>query len=242
MGVRGGASLPFAVLVLGALVLGRLRRGGAVVHRQRGGQGSVRAGASRCMPGSTSPVRTTPNTIFNDPLTGYYSVSLTDGATYYFVVTSQIPGYNQGIADVPVNVPDIVNDPPGIIANFDLTVDSGLCIAPGYTPGEPTPLWSESFDGGELPEGWESIDNSGSGPWQIVSDFAPCNEVTGNSDGRLGGLRADQQRLRRVRLPRYGAADVVDRPVRVGRRDSELQTGLLQPGRHGGRGREHGRR
>src|SRR5262249_22318680 len=69
-------------------------------------------------------------TIFNDPLSGYYSIGVPDGATYHFVVTSQIPGYNGGVADVPVNV-EIVTDPPGIVQNFDLHADGALCNAPG---------------------------------------------------------------------------------------------------------------
>ncbi len=186
-GCSRGSVFTIAVLVLGALVLGV---SGAAAQSSIV-NGVVKDGSGGGFPLYARIDVTGPdysNTIFNDPLTGYYSISLADGATYHFVVTSQIPGYNQGVADVPVNVPDIVNDPPGIVANFDLTVDSGLCIAPGYTPGEPTPLMSESFDGGELPEGWESIDNTGEGSWAIVSDFAPCNEVPGNPTGGSGAF------------------------------------------------------
>lgn len=128
-------------------------------------------------------------TIFNDPVSGYYSISLPDGATYHFVVTSQIPGYNPGSADVDVNLP-VAEDPPGIVANFALTVDAGLCIAPGYTPGPPGPVeFSEAFDGGVLPAGWSVINNSGSGVgWLVQTDFAPCFEMSGNPTGGTGAF------------------------------------------------------
>ncbi|HEY7031048.1 MAG TPA: carboxypeptidase regulatory-like domain-containing protein, partial [Thermomicrobiales bacterium] len=118
-------------------------------------------------------------TLYTDPKLGYYSITLAAGFTYHFVVTSQIPGYNVLSQDVNVPVPvlQLPDDPPGFVANFSLTVDAGVCTAPGYTPGPPTPLMSESFDGGTLPPGWSVVDNTGSGGWGIVNDFAPCNEL-----------------------------------------------------------------
>jgi hypothetical protein len=177
-----------AILVVGALVLGA---SGAAAQSSIV-NGVVKDGSGGGFPLYSRIDVTGPDysaTIFNDPLNGYYSISLPDGASYHFVVTSQIPGYNTGVADVPVNVPEITTDPPGIVQNFDLTVDAGLCIAPGYTPGEPTPLMTESFDGGELPEGWSVINNSGEGAgWVIQSDFAPCFEMSGNPTGGSGAF------------------------------------------------------
>jgi hypothetical protein len=130
-------------------------------------------------------------TLYTDPQNGYYSITLAAGYTYHFVVTSQIPGYNVLAQDVDVPIPPArsPSDPPGVVANFSLTVDAGLCIAPGYVPGTPTPLYSESFDGGTLPAGWEAINNSGAGAgWLIKTDFSPCNEVTGNPTGGSGAF------------------------------------------------------
>ena len=177
-----------AAIAIGALVLGAsgLLAQSSIVN------GVVKDGSGEGFPLYARLDITGPSfsaTIFNDPVTGYYSISLPDGATYHFVVTSQIPGYNPGIADVPVNV-EIANDPPGIVQNFDLHVDSGLCIAPGYTPGDPgSVVWSESFDGGVLPDGWSVINNSGAGAgWLIKTDFSPCGEFPGNPTGGSGAF------------------------------------------------------
>jgi hypothetical protein len=127
-------------------------------------------------------------TLFTDPNNGYYSITLAAGYVYHFMITSLLPGYNVLQQDVNVPIPPLrsPNDPPGVVANFLLTVDAGLCIAPGYTPGAPSVLMSESFDGGALPAGWSVVDNTGFGGWNIVSDFAPCFEVDGNPTGGSG--------------------------------------------------------
>ncbi|MEP6995676.1 MAG: carboxypeptidase-like regulatory domain-containing protein, partial [Acidobacteriota bacterium] len=133
-------------------------------------------------------------TVYTDPVTGYYSLTIPAGFTYQVVVTSQIPGYNVGHFDVNVPVPGSAphapNDPPGVVANFDLTVDGSVCNAPGYTPGPPgTVVFSEAFDGGVLPPGWSAINNSGQGAgWVIQTDFAPCFEVAGNPTGGTGAF------------------------------------------------------
>ena len=161
-------------------------------------------------------------TVYTDPVTGYYSLPLPAGFTYHFVITSQIPGYNQTVADVNVPVPGVrnsPNDPPGFVANFSLTVDAGVCIAPGYTAGPDVPLFSESFDGGVLPAGWSAINNSGNGAgWLIKTDASPCSEFPGNLTGGSGpfalvnsdcdGLVQDDNELRSpaVDVSAYGGA------------------------------------
>ena len=184
-------------------------------------------------------------TIYNDPLTGYYSIDLPDGATYHFTVVSQIPGYNPGIADVDVNVA-ATDDPPGIVQNFDLGADASVCTAPGYEQGGtqgPNVIWSESFNGGVLPPGWEAINNSGNGVgWLIQTDWAPCFEQTGNTTGGVGAfalVNSDcdgfvdlDEELRTSTIDFDGYAGAI----------SDVQAGLRQPGRHRGRGRERRRR
>ena len=148
----------------------------------------------------TGPVGFPPTTVYTDPVSGYYSLVVPAGFTYHFVVTSQIPGYNPASGDVVVPVPGsghhAPNDPPGFVANWNLTVDAGVCNAPGYTPGAPVPIFNESFDGGTLPPGWSLVTNSGN-PWSIVSTD-PCaffNNLTGGSRP----VRGVQQQLRRLR-------------------------------------------
>ena len=103
-----------------------------------------------------------------------------------------IPGYNPTVADVFVPVPAAApagpHDPLAFVQNFSLHVDAGLCTAPGYLPGDPGPVvWSESFDGGVLPDGWSVVNNSGFGAgWVIQPDFAPCFEPTANQPGGTG--------------------------------------------------------
>ena len=189
--MRGRSAKSFfaiAAVVVGALILGASGASASIVN------GVVKDGSGGGFPLYARLDISGPGfdtTIFNDPLTGYYSIDLPDGASYHFVVTSQIPGYNQGAADVAVNVPATQSpeDPPGIVVNFDLTVDAGLCIAPGYSPGPPIPLLSEAFDGGVLPPGWSVNNYSGNGVgWLIQTDFAPCFELPGNPTGGTGAF------------------------------------------------------
>ena len=133
------------------------------------------------------------DTLFTDPVSGYYSLTIPAGFTYHVLVTSVIPGYNPKVADVFVPVPAAApapHDPLAFVQNFNLTVDAALCTAPGYIPGDPGPVvWSESFDGGVLPDGWSVINNTGQGAgWLIKTDFSPCGEITGNPTGGSGAF------------------------------------------------------
>ena len=132
-------------------------------------------------------------TLFTDPVTGYYALTLPAGFTYQVVVTSVIPGYDVGHFDVFVPVPAAAGraptDPNAFVKNFDLTVDAGLCIAPGYTPGVPVPVLNEAFNGGVLPPGWLVNNYSGNGAgWLVQTDFAPCFELPGNPTGGTGAF------------------------------------------------------
>lgn len=136
----------------------------------------------------TGPNGFPPTTLFTDPVSGYYSITLPAGFTYTFTVTSQIPGYNALVMDVFVPVPGSApTDPPAFVQNFTLTVNAAACVAPGYTPGAPVTVLSEAFDGGVLPPGWTVNNYSGNGRgWNIQVDATPCSEFGGNLTGGSG--------------------------------------------------------
>ena len=121
-------------------------------------------------------------TIWTDPVTGYYSLTLVTGTSYTFAVTS--PGYNTGGGVLPL----IAAAP--VVANWTLTVEPLACNAPGYSPV--TSGLFEAFDAGVLPKGW-TVTNNGSGgsggfpiDWQINEGPAPCGDFGGNQTGGSG--------------------------------------------------------
>ncbi len=101
------------------------------------------------------------NPIYNDPVTGYYSVSLPDGSAYVFDVTALIAGYLPSGDTVTLSGSDVVQD-------FALTANQGTCNAPGYHQSV-TPLMTENFDSATrpaIPTGWQVVDvNGATGNW-----------------------------------------------------------------------------
>ena len=120
-------------------------------------------------------------TIFTDPVTGYYAITLVSGVIYAVSVAAVGPGYQPAAAALSL-LP--VHAPEGIVHNFDLTVDSTSCSAPGYRVVS-TGIF-ESFDSGVLPPGWSVVDNTGGGPWTIHSGSDPCGSFPGNDTGGSG--------------------------------------------------------
>ena len=96
--------------------------------------------------------------IWNDPETGYYSVSLPTGASYDFTVNAWVPGYNPAARMV---------GPLGgsRTENFALAVNAVTCNAPGYQ----STLFAENFDAvtpPAIPAGWAVADVNGTaGNW-----------------------------------------------------------------------------
>ena len=84
-------------------------------------------------------------TIWSDPVTGYYSITLAEMAEYNFNVSAWVDGYT----DVTQHVGPLNGD---LTQNFALSVDA-VCTAPGYTRGDP--LLSEDFEGAFPPSGWK---------------------------------------------------------------------------------------
>lgn len=117
-------------------------------------------------------------TVFTDPVTGYYAVTLVGGAVYQFAVGAVTPGYAPVAATVSTGGAR-PSGPGPVVANFGLTADLQSCAAPGYFG----PAQSD-FSAGILPVGW-SLKFSGS-PWQILSGPDPCGGYDGNLTGGSG--------------------------------------------------------
>ncbi|MGC8763797.1 MAG: carboxypeptidase regulatory-like domain-containing protein, partial [Acidobacteriota bacterium] len=64
-------------------------------------------------------------TLWTDPVTGFYSITLADGVAYTFTVNAYVSGYSTGTATVTPSGSDVTQD-------FPLNADTGACTAPGY--------------------------------------------------------------------------------------------------------------
>ena len=109
-------------------------------------------------------------TVVNDPVTGFYSVTLAENADYTFLVGSN------GYTSVSRNVGLLTADQT---ENFDLNADLVACTAPGYT------LFgvSQSFDATSTPPGWAVVNNVGSAGWRFDNP-----EPRSNNTGAMGNL------------------------------------------------------
>ena len=94
--------------------------------------GHVRDDSGGNWPLYAKVVLTTPRgptlTVFTDPATGAYSVSLVTATTYTLRVSAVSPGYGTATATVTANA--------GVVQDFDLEVDAS-CTAPGYSGPPP---------------------------------------------------------------------------------------------------------
>ncbi|MEW6758928.1 MAG: carboxypeptidase regulatory-like domain-containing protein, partial [Acidobacteriota bacterium] len=109
-------------------------------------------------------------TVWNDPVTGFYSITLADGIPYDFTVTSYIAGYEVGAATVTPLGADVTQD-------FALSANVASCIAPGYTLGGGV---FESFDTTALPAGWTVTNNGGACTW-VFNNPGGRSNLTGGS-------------------------------------------------------------
>ncbi len=112
-------------------------------------------------------------TIWNDPVSGYYSITLVANMTYTFGVNAWVPGYLGHSRDVFVSADPQAED-------FALDVDAVACIAPGYH----TVYYGlfEDFEGGVPPAGWSVIDNAGNGVvWDTIAGAGESGNYTGGS-------------------------------------------------------------
>ena len=125
-------------------------------------------------------------TLFTDPVTGYYSITLVAGADYAFAVSAVSPGYAAGGGPVSLPATAAANAPDGLVASWSLYAGAP-CNAPGYGPGAFTgpPVLSEGFDAGTLPPGW-SVSTVSGVSWQVASGADPCGQFDGNRTGGSG--------------------------------------------------------
>ncbi|MEW6758306.1 MAG: carboxypeptidase regulatory-like domain-containing protein, partial [Acidobacteriota bacterium] len=75
-------------------------------------------------------------TLFTDPVTGAYSITLVDGMAYTFAVSAWVSGYDPGGAVVGPFSTDVTQD-------FPLDANLTDCNAPGYHPDY---VWMEDFE------------------------------------------------------------------------------------------------
>ncbi|TLN27290.1 hypothetical protein FDZ74_01440, partial [bacterium] len=88
-----------------------------------------------------------PQTIYTDPVTGAYSVQLSEGAVASFNVSAVQPGYQAASQTITVPAGNTTLD-------FGLETDATTCTAAGY---HTTVTYQENFDGvtaPDLPVGW----------------------------------------------------------------------------------------
>lgn len=105
-------------------------------------------------------------TLWNDPVTGFYSVTLTGGDSYIFSVDAWTPGYDTTV----LTIGPVMGDQTENITLFA----AGTCNAPGYVGGG----LSESFEGIFPPTGWTVIDNvSSGGEWDRNDAFSVVNRT-----------------------------------------------------------------
>ena len=153
--------------------------------------GTVRDGSGQGWPLYAKLVVTGPSgfpgaTLFTDPVTGYYSLTVPAGVTYDFAIQAVGPGYVPGGGPLDLSSTVAVNAPQGFVANWTLSA-APTCNAPGYEPGSFTgpPALSESFDAGTIPAGWNVNTVSGVS-WQVFTGGDPCFSFDGNQTGGSG--------------------------------------------------------
>ena len=126
-------------------------------------------------------------TLFTDPVTGYYSITLPAGFTYGFAVTSQVPGYAPGGGPLTLQVPSAPSAQGGVVANWTVTA-APTCTAPGYGSFGfvGPPALSEGFDAGVIPPGWSVKTISPDEGWTVYTGGDPCGQFDGNRTGGSG--------------------------------------------------------
>ncbi len=120
----------------------------------------------------------TPAATFTDPETGEFSLDLPEGETFDLTVQVQYPGYTAPTVEAT----------SGDSLDVSVPVDSATCIAPGYdfvVDGV-----TESFDETTAPEGWEVVDNAGTGEVWAFDNPGGRDNLTGG-EGNFAVLDSD---------------------------------------------------
>ncbi|WP_130013772.1 S8 family serine peptidase [Serinicoccus sediminis] len=114
----------------------------------------------------------TPAAAYTDPETGEFSLDLPEGETFELTVQAQYPGY------VSTTVEATAGGGP---LDVSVPVDAATCTAPGYA--YVVDGVTESFDEASAPEGWEVVDEAGTGEvWQF-DDPGERGNLTGGEGG-----------------------------------------------------------
>jgi len=121
-------------------------------------------------------------TLYTDPVTGYYGITLVAGVPYTLSTQAILPGYLPDQRSVLLQASG-ASLPQGV-QNIALTMDATTCSAPGYSLVANGV--SEHFDGGVLPPGWQVVNDGGGAGWTIQSAGDPCGLFTGNDTGGSG--------------------------------------------------------
>jgi hypothetical protein len=120
-------------------------------------------------------------TLWTDPVTGYYSITLVEGLIYNFTITAFSSGYETGGGSLNLGVP--LGEGASLVQNWTLEA-SPSCTAPGYTFTAGTKV-QEDFSAGVIPAGWQVTFASGV-PWRVSSGADPCGLFPGNETGGSG--------------------------------------------------------
>ncbi|MBN1314769.1 MAG: S8 family serine peptidase [Anaerolineales bacterium] len=122
------------------------------------------------------PAGPSPNTVWNDPGTGLYTLTLVEQTTYTLSVDAWVDGY--------VLLTDTIGPLTGdLVRDFALDVELATCTAPGYTITVDALLVSEDFETWP-PPGWIIEDNAGNGCVWYGDDSqedGPEGNLTGGS-------------------------------------------------------------
>ncbi len=153
--------------------------------------GTVKDGSGHGWPLYARLVVSGPNgfpgaTLFTDPVTGYYAITLPAGFTYDFAVTALVPGYAPGGGPLAVTVPAAPAASGGLVANWTVSA-APSCTAPGYGPGAfaNPPALAEGFDAGVIPAGWTVQTISGTS-WKVRTGADDCGQFDDNRTGGSG--------------------------------------------------------
>ena len=117
-------------------------------------------------------------TVWTDPITGAYQVTLPEGMTFTFSVNAWVQGYNTST----ISVGPLTGN---LIRNFGLSTDTSTCNAPGYK----TTGFAENFDKSApsaLPAHWAEMVVSGSdGNWATNAGTVHPSGVAAHSGTNL---------------------------------------------------------
>ncbi|MFJ2030694.1 carboxypeptidase regulatory-like domain-containing protein [Streptosporangium sp. NPDC087985] len=108
--------------------------------------------------------------VFTDPTTGAYSIDLPSGE-YGLTVKAMYPSYQQSTAQLQVGDGDQVKD-------VGLAVEN-TCLAAGYRLNYSTPLFTEEFESGTVPEGWNVVNRTANGGWTFTDPKSRGNLTGG---------------------------------------------------------------